>query len=64
MNMTTNTFGLHQCAPTKAVKEVCSVTVTYIVTKRIKLLNSQDEMLSKISEFEAKIGMTQAIRCI
>ena len=49
MNMTTNTFGLHQCALTKAVKEVCSVIVTYIVTKRIKLLNSQDEILSKIS---------------
>ena len=64
MNMTTNTFGLHQCALTKAVKEVCSVIVTYIVTKRIKLLNSQDEMLSKMSEFEAKFGMTQAFRCI
>ena len=64
MNMTTNTFGLHQCTLTKVVKDVCSVIVTYIVTKCIKLLNSQDEMLSKMSEFEAKFGMTQAFRCI
>ena len=48
----------------KEVKEVCSVIVTYMVPKLIKLPNSQDEMLSKISEFEAKFGMTQPFGCI
>ena len=32
--------------------------------KLIKLPNSQDEILSKISEFEAKFGMTQPFGCI
>ena len=50
--------------PTKVVKEVCSAIVTYMVPKIIKLLNSQDEMLSKISEFEAKFGITQAFGSI
>ena len=48
----------------KVVKEVCGVTVTYMVPKLIKIPNSQDEMLSKISEFEAKFGTTQAFGCI
>ena len=64
MTMTANTFGIHHCTLSKVVKEVCSVIVTYMVPKLIKLTNSQDEMLSKISEFEAKFGMTQAFGCI
>ena len=43
---------------------MCSVIVTYIVPKLIKLPNSQDEMLSNMSEFEAKFGITQAFECI
>ena len=64
MTMTANTFGIHQCALSKVVKEVCIVIVTYMVLKLIKLPISQDEMLPKISEFEAKFGMTQAFGCI
>ena len=64
MIMTANTFGIHQCTLSKGVKEVCSVIVTYMVPKLIKIPNSEDEMLSKISEFEAKFGMTQAFGCI
>ena len=64
MTMTANTFGIHQCALTKVIKEVRSAIVTYMVPKLIKLPNSQDEMLSKISEFEAKFAMTQAFKYI
>ena len=64
MTTTANTLGIHQCIITKVVKEVCSATVTYMVPKLIKLPNCQDEMLSKISEFEAKFGMTQAFGCL
>ena len=64
MTMTGNTFWIHQCTLSKVVKEVCSVIVTYMVPKLIKLSNSRDEILSKISEFEAKFGMTQAFECI
>ena len=64
MTMTANTFGIHQCALSKVVKEKCIVIVTYMVLKLIKLPISQDEMLPKISEFEAKFGMTQAFGCI
>ena len=60
MTMIANTFGINQCTLTKVVKEVCSVIVTYMVPKLIKLTNSQSEMLFKISEFEAKFGMPQA----
>ena len=52
MTMTASTFGIHQCTLTKVVQEICSAIVTYMVPKLIKLPNSQDEMLSKISEFE------------
>ena len=44
---------------TKVANEVCSAIVTYIVPKFVKLPNSQDELLSKISEFEAKFGKAQ-----
>ena len=44
MTMTANTFGIHQCTLSKIVKEVCSVIVTYMVHKFIKLPNSKDEM--------------------
>ena len=64
VTMTANTFGIHQCTLAKVVKEVCSAIVTYLVPKLIKLPNSQDEMMSKISEFEAKFGMTQSFGCI
>ena len=64
MTMTASTFGIQQFTLTKVIKEVCSAIVTYMVPKLIKDPNSQDEMLSKISEFEAKLGMTQAFRCI
>ena len=59
-----NTFMIHQFPLTKVVKEVCSAIVTYMVPKLIKLPNSQDEMMSKLSEFEAKFGMTQSFGCI
>ena len=62
--MTASTFGIQQFTLTKVIKEVCSAIVTYMVPKLIKDPNSQDEMLSKISEFEAKFGMTEAFRCI
>ena len=52
MTMTASTFGIHQCTLTKVVQEICSAIVTYMVPKLIKLPNSQDEMLSKISDFE------------
>ena len=35
-----------------------------MVPKLIKIPNSQDEMLSKISEFEVKFGTAQAFGCI
>ena len=54
MTMAANAFGIHQCTLTKLVKEVCSAIVIYMVPKLIKLRDSRDEMLSKISEFEAK----------
>ena len=64
MTMTAKTFGIHQCTLRKVVKEECSVIVTYMILKLIKLPNSQDEILSKISAFEAKFGMTHAFGCI
>ena len=64
MTMTANTVAIHQCTLSKILKEVCSVIVTYMVPKLIKLPNSQDEMLSKISEIEAKFEMTPAFGCI
>ena len=62
--MTANTFGIHQSTLTKCIKQVCGAIVTYMVPKLITLPKSQDEMLSKISEFEVAFGMTQAFGCI
>ena len=64
MTMRASTFGIHQFTLTEVIKEVCSAIVTYMVPKIIRPPNSEDEMLSKISEFEAKFGVTQAFRCI
>lgn len=64
LTMTANTFGIHQSTLSKVVEEVCYAFVTFMVPKLIKLPKSQDEMLVKISEFEAKFGMTQAFGCI
>ena len=66
MSMTTaaNTFRIYQGILTNNGKAVCSVIVTYMVPKLTKFPNSQDKMLSKISEFEVKFGMTEAFRCI
>ena len=64
MTMTANTFGIHQSTLTKAVQEVCTAIVKYMVPKLITIPKSQDEMLSKISQFEAAFGMTQAFGCI
>ena len=64
MTMTGNTFEFHQHTLRKVLKKVCSVIVTYMVPKLIILPNSQYEMLSKISEFEAKFGITHSFGCI
>ena len=64
MTTAANLFRIYQGILTNNGKAVCSVIVTYMVPKLTKFPNSQDKMLSKISEFEVKFGMTEAFRCI
>ena len=39
MNLTVDTFGIHQCTLTKVVKDVCSALLLFMVPKLIKLPN-------------------------
>ncbi|XP_068757287.1 uncharacterized protein [Montipora capricornis] len=55
MWMTGNTFEIHQSTVSNIVLEVCDT-----ITKHL----GPEEMQRKVSQFELKIGMTQAFGCI
>ena len=57
LNMTGNTFGLHPSTVSKVIHQVCRAISDHLGPKYLKIPKTQDEMIEKVSEFEAKYGM-------
>ena len=64
VNMTANSFGIAINTASSIIFEVCYAITKYLGPKFLHLPKTEDEMRKKISEFEAKFGMTQAFGCI
>ena len=62
--MTGNTFGIHQCAVSKVVLEVCNAITKHLGPEYIHLPQTAEELQRKVSQFELKFGMTKAFECI
>ena len=62
--MTTNTFGVHQPTVSNVVVGVCSAISRHIQPDYIHLPRTQEEMKTKVAEFESEFGMIQAFRCV
>ena len=55
--MTANTFGFHSIAVSKVVHHVYRAISDYLGPKYLKISATEDEMIEKVSEFEAKYVM-------
>ena len=64
LGMTANSFGVAICTASKVIAEVCEAITKVIGPQYIYLPKSEQEMKSKVAEFESKFGMTQAFGCI
>ena len=64
LGMTANTFGVAINTASAVIAEVCKVISMKMGPKYIHLPRSQESMQRKVSEFEAKFGMTQAFGCV
>ena len=62
--MTANTFGVHHSTVSKVVVQVCSAISRHIQPDYIHLPRTQEEMKTKVAEFESKFGMVQAFGCV
>ena len=62
--MTANTFGIAVNTASVIIGEVCKVITKNLGPKYIYMPQDCDEMREKVSEFEAKFGMIQAMGCI
>ena len=64
LNMTADTFGIAINTTSAIIFEVCSAINKYLGPRYLHLPKDTKEMQIKISEFEAKFGMSQAFGCI
>ena len=64
LGMTANTFGVAINTASSIITEVCEVISEKIGPKYVHLPKSKESMQRKVSEFEAKFGMTQAFGCV
>ena len=64
LGITANTFGVAINTTSAVIAEVCEVNTKKMGPKYIHLPRSQESMQRKVSEFEAKFGMTQAFGCV
>lgn len=64
LNMTANSFGIAVCTASAVTIEVCKAISKYLGPRYIHLPKNKNDMRQKVSEFEAKFGMTQAFGCI
>ena len=62
--MTANTFGIAVNTASVIIGEVCKAITKNLGPKYIYMPRDCDEMREKVSEFEAKFGMIQAMGCI
>ena len=62
--MTANSFGIATNTPSAVINEVCNTIVLYVGPKYLHLPETNQEIKEKISEFEIKFGMNQALGCI
>lgn len=62
--MTANTFGVHQSTMSKVVIQVCSAILRNIGSDYLHLPRTEEEMRTKIAQFETKFGIVQAFGCI
>ena len=62
--MTGNTFGIHQSTVSKVIVQVCNAISRNIGPDYIHLPRTEDEMKTKVAEFETKFGMVQAFGCV
>ena len=62
--MTAYTLGIHQCAVSKVILQVCDAITTHLVPKYLRLSVTVEEMQRTVPEFETKFGMTQAFGCV
>lgn len=52
------------CTVSVIVVDICEAISRYLGPKYISLPKNEDEMRTKVSEFEIKYGMVQAFGCI
>ena len=64
LSMTANTFGIHISTVSKVIKEVCSAITYNLGPIYVQLPKTEEEMIEKAAQFEAKYGMHQAFGCI
>lgn len=64
LGMTANTFGVAINTASAVITEVCQAISTKLGPKYIHLPRNKESMERKVSEFEAKYGMTQAFGCV
>ena len=63
--MTTNTFGIHQCANSKTIVDVCkAINAIMAIPDYLNLPRFENDMKKRASKFKLKFGMLQGIRCI
>ena len=58
--MAANTIGVHQCAVSKTLPEVCKAINEVAGTKYLYLPRNTKEMREIVSKFEVKFGILQA----
>ena len=61
--MAANTIGVHQCAASKTLPEVCKAINEVAGTKYLYLPRNTEEMREIVSKFEVKFGLLQAFGC-
>ena len=62
--MTANSFEIAVNTASAVITEICQVISMYLGPKYLHLPKDQESMQSKVSEFEAKFGMSQVFGCI
>ena len=62
--MTANTFGIAINTASVIIAEVCTAISKNLGPKYIHMPRNHEEMRNKVSEFETKFGMIQAMGCI
>ena len=64
LTMTANNFGVAINTVSSVIYEVCLAICQNLGPQYIRLPKTREEMREKVSEFEAKFGMTQTFGCM